>query len=622
MRMGIRSKIIAPTVALLATTVLAVSFIAYELQARTLDELMRSTTETKLLELGDRIDRLDSTIATLKASQAANALRVARGLSELIAADPRILAPERMAAVAKRLGVDEVHVTDEKGVLRWGNVAGFYGFDFASSDQTRPFLKMLSDPTFELAQEPQERGADKVLFQYISVPRRDRPGIVQVGVQPRELSELLASASIQSIVEGVKVGEGGYIYVLDKDGKAAAHTMKDRVGMDVSGEAFAKEILARKKGSMEYDYKGVGLYASFAERKGQVIVAALPVAEYRGRLDLLLGGLVLAAAISILASVLVLALVAGRITRPLIKGVEFADALKEGKLDAELAVSGRDESGRLAEALRAMLLSLRSVVADVQGSAAGLAERSRRLSASSQDLSQGATEQAASMEEVSASLEQMGANIRQSAENAERAKTIAGRIAVDAKSGGEAVREMVGAMRTIVEKTAIIEDIARQTNLLALNAAIEAARAGEAGKGFAVVASEVRKLAERSQKAAGEINEVSGVSLSKAVTAGESIDKLVPAIASSSELVEEIATASAEQDSGTRQISQAVLQLDTVVQRNASSSAELVGMADELSDIAESLVSSVGYFRLSSDGEASRALAAPAGKDLPAPAED
>ena len=85
--------------------------------------------------------------------------------------------------------------------------------------------------------------------------------------------------------------------------------------------------------------------------------------------------------------------------------------------------------------------------------------------------------------------------------------------AQDAKEGGKAVTETVAAMKEIAGKISIIEEIARQTNLLALNAAIEAARAGEHGKGFAVVAAEVRKLAERSLFAAGELNRLSATSV-------------------------------------------------------------------------------------------------------------
>ena len=93
-------------------------------------------------------------------------------------------------------------------------------------------------------------------------------------------------------------------------------------------------------------------------------------------------------------------------------------------------------------------------------------------------------------------------------------------------------------MKEIASKISIIEEIARQTNMLALNAAIEAARAGEHGKGFAVVAAEVRKLAERSQKAAGEINQLSASSVKVAEKAGEMLERLVPDIQKTAELVQ------------------------------------------------------------------------------------
>ncbi len=598
MHLGIRAKVVLPAIFLLGATVLTVAAIAYTMQAGTLEELMRSTTDSKLKEVTDRMDRLDATVATLKASQSANYLRIARSIAQAIAANPALLAPARMASLAKAVGIDEIHVSDEKGILRWGNVAGFYGFDYGSSDQSKPFLKMLSDPGFELVQDPEPRGVDKVLFQYIGVARTDRGGIIQIGVQPRELDELLKGASVQSLIEGSAVGKTGYLYVLGLDGKLLAHTVKEKLGRDASALAFTKSILAAKSGNLEYVDEGSRVYASFAEKKDRIVVAAVPVLEFRGRLAILLGGLGLSAGIALAISILVLVVLTGRITSPLAKGVEFADQLKEGNLGARLEVRNTDETGRLAEALRVMLGALVGVVAQVKREAEAVAEGSGRLSSASQDLSGGATEQAASMEEVSASLEEMGANIRQNAENADRARGIAKQISVDARTGGEAVRAMVEAMRTIADKTVIIEEIARQTNLLALNAAIEAARAGESGKGFAVVASEVRKLAERSQKAAGEINGVSAESLKKAVAAGESIDKLVPAIGVSVELVEEIAHASAEQDSGAKQINEAVLTLDTVVQQNAGSAEQLVGMAGELASIADRLVTAVGFFRL------------------------
>jgi methyl-accepting chemotaxis protein len=190
-------------------------------------------------------------------------------------------------------------------------------------------------------------------------------------------------------------------------------------------------------------------------------------------------------------------------------------------------------------------------------------------------------------------MEEMTANIRQNADNALQTEKIAIQSAGDAQESGEAVAKTVKAMREIAGKISIIEEIARQTNLLALNAAIEAARAGEHGKGFAVVASEVRKLAERSQIAAGEISQLSSSSVEVADRAGVMLANMLPNIQKTAELVQEITAACREQDAGAEQINKAIQQLDQVIQQNASAAEEMSSTAEELSSQADQLQTSI-----------------------------
>jgi len=246
-----------------------------------------------------------------------------------------------------------------------------------------------------------------------------------------------------------------------------------------------------------------------------------------------------------------------------------------------------------------MVTQITNVVGEVQSASDNVASGSQELSASSETLSQGASEQASSVEEVSSSMEQMTSNIRQNADNAQTTEKIAQQAAEDAEKGGKAVLQTVDAMKQIAEKISIIEEIARQTNLLALNAAIEAARAGEHGKGFAVVAAEVRKLAERSGSAAGEISELSVQSVQVAEDAGQMLSKIVPDIQKTAELVQEISASSQEQSSGAEQITKAVQQLDTVIQQNASASEEMASTSEELSSQAEQMQQTMSFFRLS-----------------------
>lgn len=257
-----------------------------------------------------------------------------------------------------------------------------------------------------------------------------------------------------------------------------------------------------------------------------------------------------------------------------------------------------DEIGTLSNAINNMLIKLKEIVGAVINGADNIASASLEMSSNSQQLSEGASEQASSAEEVSSSMEQMAANIQQNTDNAQQTDKMAIQASTEIKEGNAAVETTVSSMTMIAQKIGIIGEISRQTNILALNAAVEAARAGEHGKGFAVVAAEVRKLAERSQDAAKEIDGLSSSSLDNAQKSGELLTNLVPNIEKTARLVQEIAAASVEQSSGIDQVNNAIQQFNTVTQQNAASSEELATNSEQLSSQAAQLKEIVAFFNI------------------------
>lgn len=475
--------------------------------------------------------------------------------------------------------------------------------------------------------------------------------------QTGTITEAEAQEEAMRIIEGMRYEEKDYFWINDMQPVMIMHPyVKKLEGTDISdfkdpnGKRLFVEMVAVVKA------EGAG-FVDYVWQKGDDATNLLPKTSYvKGFKP---WGWVIGSGIyvddvqaafyqeainygvAILIAVVILSLLAfwisKSITQPLRNAVEIADRMAVGDVSMEIIPEGRDEVGtllrsmskmssatqevtRLAKdvaeghldtaiqkrsdkdelmsALVQMTSRLKAVVEGVKSASIHISAGSRAMNDSAQMLSSGAAQQAAAAEEAASSIEEMTANIRQNADNSLQTEKIAIKAAEDAQQGGRAVEQTVEAMQAIAEKITIIEEIARQTNLLALNAAIEAARAGEHGKGFAVVAAEVRKLAERSQVAAGEINELSTSSVAVAEQAGQYLNDIVPDIQKTADLIQEISAASKEQDAGADQIGKSIQQLDSVIQQNASTAEEFASTAEQLTAQAAELEKMIEFFEM------------------------
>jgi methyl-accepting chemotaxis protein len=363
-------------------------------------------------------------------------------------------------------------------------------------------------------------------------------------------------------------------------------------------------------------------------------------------------------------------------------------AVADGDLTVEVVPSSEeietpsaDEIGRLGKRfneLRANTLdsvtayndtreALGRLIGEVSDSAGTVSSASHQMAATSEeasravgeitaavtDVAQGAERQVRMVEATRETAAGTAAVAQDSAATAEQAAQVAQDTRAVAHEGVAAAQQATNAIRQVADSSREVSEaiaelstrseriggivetitgIAEQTNLLALNAAIEAARAGEQGRGFAVVAEEVRKLAEESQSAAGQIsgligeiqsetNKVVGVVADSAKRTedgvstveqtreafeqiGLSVEEMTGRVAEIATAISQIAGEAERMQSDITEVasvaeasSASAEQVSASTQQTGASTQEIASSAQELAGTAEQLASLVGRFK-------------------------
>jgi methyl-accepting chemotaxis protein len=294
-------------------------------------------------------------------------------------------------------------------------------------------------------------------------------------------------------------------------------------------------------------------------------------------------------------------LVGQKVRKPLDNIISVLESVSKGdlKVTVDTSLESRnDELARLTRGIRLLVAKLGEIVEHITLISEKIVESGIQLDTNSVSLARAGESLAATSEEVSGSIEEMNANIKQTSQNAQQTDKISQVATTGIRSVSKASTESMESVREIVGKIGIINEIARQTSILALNAAIEAARAGEQGKGFAVVAAEVRKLADRSQKAAAEIDALSKNTLTVTESSVSQLLELIPEIEKTTSLVQEIAAAARELETGSDQVLRAITLLNQVSQQNAGAGNGMNRTSLELNQNARDLQEAIGYFNL------------------------
>ena len=176
----------------------------------------RNIISSRLRDLSLDVTEWRESFRKFRSTTDSGALAKVRMLARMIQYDPAILKNDsRLKELAAALNVDTIDISDKNGILVASTEPGFLGFRMDSTDQSREFMPAIEDKTFELVQDPQERGIDHVLVQYAGVSRLDEPGIVQISYEADNVFNYSDIELMQDIMQSLPIGKNGRFLVLE-----------------------------------------------------------------------------------------------------------------------------------------------------------------------------------------------------------------------------------------------------------------------------------------------------------------------------------------------------------------------------------------------------------------------
>ncbi|GGO05605.1 methyl-accepting chemotaxis protein [Saccharibacillus kuerlensis] len=494
--------------------------------------------------------------------------------------------------------------------------------------------KLLNSPQQEFAEgfDPRERGWYSAAMAEKGTAFVNSPIVAQDGkviVVPSKasadgtgvVSVVLSLSNLAGHTNAIKVGETGYMTILDSSGKYLTHP--EIAAGSENAEGYVAALGEKPSGEISFASNGENHTAVYTtnELTGWKIVGVINESEIaaanRG---------ILVTTISVIAAAIVLGMlltwwVVRSINIPLKRLVGATQRIANGELSEEIPVTSKDELGHLAGSVDEMRQNLRHLIEQIGFHAEQVAATSEELSASAeqtkvtsehisssiQEIADGSEKQVRSSEAFSRATQEISNGMEEAASSIQFVSELTDATNSKAQEGNAVVIKTVEQMYLIQDSTTgaaevvnqlgrktneigtivgLITEIASQTNLLALNAAIEAARAGEHGRGFAIVADEVRKLAEQSGNAAGSITALIGEIQSESEKAVRSMQEGTAVVRTGIDMVSQTGTAFEEILSSIGRVAEEASAVSAIVEQVNISSKNMVDGVSDMAGIA------------------------------------